>query len=96
MTFIGRLKQHSAISRRWLGEARVGGEIHGVPFYWEPGNIYRTLPLTPEQIERLQSHDNVVVLEIVSVDLPQQPDVAPPAKPVAQAARINSTPANRK
>ena len=96
MTFIGRLKQHSSIWHRWRGESRTGGIIHGVHFAWEPGNVYRTLPLSTEQIERLQSHDNII-LEVVSVDLAPV-TVAAPAKPVAPAApagRVNNTPARR-
>lgn len=99
MTFIGRLKQNSTIWHRWRGEARTGGAILGVQFSWEPGNIYRTLPLTSDQILLLQGHDNII-LEAVSVDLPDTigTPVARPEKPVVSAAssRVNSTPAGRR
>jgi hypothetical protein len=101
MTFIGRLKQNSAIWTRWRGETRVGGILYGVHFAWEPGNIYRTLPLTPQQITLLQSHDNIV-LEVVGTDLPEPVAVvAKPASPVAAVVApskplvVNSRPMGR-
>lgn len=100
MTFIGRLKQHSAIWQRWRGEARTGGMIYGVHFAWEPGNVYRTLPLTPHQIAFLQAHDNIA-LEIVGTDLP--PPVTVVAKddnvvaerPSGKPAIVNHKPIGR-
>jgi hypothetical protein len=95
MTFIGRIKQHSAIWHRWRGEARVGGILHGVHFAWEPGNVYRTLPLTKAQITALHVHDNVV-LEVVSVDTtPAAVAVVaePVAPPASKPAYVNSRPA---
>ena len=60
MTFIGRLKQHCEIWRRWNGERRVGGELCGVHFSWEPGNVYRTAALSDEQIGLLRGHGSII------------------------------------
>lgn len=96
MTFIGRIKQGSPIWNRWRGESRTGGIIHSVHFAWEPGNIYRTLPLTVEQIMFLQGHDSII-LEVVSTDMPAAAPVAPAAKPVAvpASAPLNNTASGR-
>lgn len=97
MTFVGRLKQTSEIHKRWRGEHRTGGAIKSVQFSWEPGNIYRTMPLTTEQIELLQGHDGIV-LEVVSVDLPVEPPAVVRAeKPLATAPpQVNNTSARRR
>ncbi len=98
MTFIGRIKQNSLIWNRWHGEARTGGILYSVHFAWEPGNIYRTLPLTSDQILLLQNHDSII-LETVSIDLPIEAPVASLVEPVAAPAKpayVNSRPAGRK
>lgn len=83
MTFIGRLKQHTEIWRRWHGEARVSGALQGVIFTKEPGNIYRTEPLDKEQIELLKGHESVI-LESYGRELPPVVDVvAEVERPVA-------------
>src|SRR4051812_17549138 len=90
MTFVGRLKQHSPICRRWRGEARTGGVINSVQFTWEAGGVFRTAPLTAEQVSFLQDHDSII-LEVVGTDLAPPDIVDPPAKPVAApTARVNS------
>lgn len=68
MTFIGRLKTISHVFVNWRGNGFVTGHLMGVLFRWEPGNIYRTDPLTAEQIEVLKGHE-AVILEAVDVDL---------------------------
>lgn len=103
MTFIGRLRQNSAIWTRWRGEARTGGILHGVHFAWEPGNIYRTPPLTPGQIELLKTHDNIM-LEVVGTDAPppvlvvaaDDVPVVAPAKPVYVNSHPQGRPAGRR
>ena len=55
------IKQHSAIWNLWRAHHRVGGIIYGAHFAWEPGNIYRTGPLSPEQVVLLRMHDCVEV-----------------------------------
>jgi hypothetical protein len=69
MTFIARIKTHSVVWRNWNGARRTGGVLHGVRFAWEPGDIYRSEPLTAEQIALLRGHEGVI-LEAVSVELP--------------------------
>src|SRR6185437_10603836 len=59
MTFIERIKQASPVWRRWHGERRVGGVLLGVQFAWEPGNVYRSLPLSTEQIAQLMTLDSI-------------------------------------
>jgi len=83
MTFIGRIKENSVIWRRWHGEGRTSGPIYGVIFTWEPGNVYRSQPLTTEQIEKLREHASII-LETIDVDLPVEPPptVARPEKQV--------------
>ena len=93
MTFIGRIKQNSPVWRLWRNHARTGGVIQGVPFAWEPGNVYRTLPLTTDQIDVLKTHESVI-LEVVSTDVPEPIPVAEVGAPVAAPLKpvyVNST-----
>lgn len=101
MTFLARIKQFSPVWRLWREHARVGGQLQGVLFAWEPGNVYRSNSLTEDQIAALRDHDSVV-MEVVSAGIPAAPVVvaapvavvAPAAKPVAAPARpavVNAT-----
>ena len=76
MTFIGRLKQHSVVWSHWRQGNRVGGVLYGVAFLWEPGNTYRSGPLTVEQIGLMQGHPDVI-LEATGVDPPVEVEPAP-------------------
>jgi hypothetical protein len=87
MTFIGRLKQHCEIWRRWNGERRLRGELCSVSFVWEQGNIYRTAPLTAEQITLLKGHESIV-LEALAMELPvQQPSMVEAESSTVKPAR---------
>ncbi len=89
MIFCGRLRTHSPVWRLWREHARVSGQICGVMFTWEQGNVYRTEPLTEDEVGALYGHDSVV-LEVVSHHLPIATDapavVAHAERPVAVPA----------
>jgi len=89
MTFIARIKQASPVWRRWHGERRVGGVLLGVQFAWEPGNVYRSLPLSTEQIAQLMTLDSID-FEAVSIDLPMPPVQLPvePEEPEVEAVTL--------
>jgi hypothetical protein len=76
-----RLNQHSAIARRWRGEARVGGVIHGAHFQWQPGGEFVTGLLTADQEAVLVGHDAV---SIEAVDEPATE--RPPADALTRGA----------
>jgi hypothetical protein len=84
MTVIAHLKPRSSIAKKWRGEARVGGVIHGAHFQWQFGNSYATGPLAAEQEVLLAGYE-VVTLELVDEPSPSQPAAAelPPPRSVA-------------
>lgn len=93
MMFIARIRQNSLAWQNWHSSHKPIGTLAGVVFRWEPGNVYRSDALSPEQVALLRDNLNVII-EMVSHDMhapdmvqdsiPDDPVYEPEPEPVQQ------------
>jgi hypothetical protein len=104
VTFVSRIKQHSAVWNNWKAGNRPGGVLYGARFAWSPGDIYRSGTLTKDQVAALMGHPDII-LEAVGTDLSEtdelvtdqaadllSPALSPPALPPTQTKLSPSPP----
>jgi len=59
MNFRAFIRRGSEVFRRWRNEARLGGNISGVPFRWDGRDYVSGDPLSAESVSAIKDHDMV-------------------------------------
>ena len=78
MRFLAKLDPRSALFRRWRGESRVSGILHGVLFRWNGKTFVSEGEIPADLVPEFSNrHDKAVLVEAVGV----LPSTAPESKP---------------